>query len=135
MSIKDPKTKGKHDANGNADAHEKGGQQQGADLRDKKKKAFDEGVPNNSNTQTGTAHSGYDEKNPKHPGGKQQQQPKVTNDENAITNSEEQNKWNEEPVDERSGNSAERTDPEIDSPIPDSERTERKIPTMKGDSL
>lgn len=134
MNIKDPKTKGKHDATGNTDAHGKSHQQQGADLRDKKK-AFDEGIPNNSNTQTGTAQSGYDEKNPKHPGGKQQQQPKVTNEENAITNSEEQNKLDEEPVNERSGNSAERTDPEIDSPIPDPERTEKKIPTMKGDSL
>ncbi|AXY78368.1 hypothetical protein D3H65_32185 [Paraflavitalea soli] len=134
MSIKDPKTKGKHDSTGNTGTHEKSGYQQ-ADQQDKKKKAFDEGMSNNSNTQTGTAHSGYDEKNPKHPGGKQQQGPKVTNDENTITNSQEQNKVDEEPVDERSGNSAERTDPEIDSPIPDAEKTEKKIPTMKGGAL
>jgi phage repressor protein C with HTH and peptisase S24 domain len=128
MSIQDPKTKTKQD---------KAGKQ--SEQIDKKKQAFDQGLPNNSNTQTGTAHSGYDEKNPKHPGGKQQQQPKVTNQENDITNSEEQNKWAEEPVEERSGgvysggdnsngNSTERTDPEIDSPIPDTERTEKKIP-------
>jgi hypothetical protein len=130
MSIQDPKTKTKQDKAGNGKQSEQIG---------KKKQAFDQGLPNNSNTQTGTAHSGYDEKNPKHPGGKQQQQPKVTNQENDITNSEEQNKWAEEPVEERSegayssedrsdGNSKERTDPEIDSPIPDTERTEKKIP-------
>ncbi len=130
MSIQDPKTKNKH---GKADNDKQSGE------IDKKKQAVDQGLPNNSNTQTGTAHSGYDEKNPKHPGGKQEQQPKVTNQENEITNSEEQNKWAEEPVEERSGgrlsgeghsdgNSTERTDPEIDSPIPDTERTEKKIP-------
>lgn len=95
----------------------------------------DQGEHNNANTQTGTAQSGYDEKNPKHPGGKQQQQPKVTNQENEITNSEEQNKWEDEPVKEQSGNSTERTDPEIDQPIPDAEKTEKKIPNMKGNSL
>ncbi|MBO9561857.1 MAG: hypothetical protein J7621_03750 [Niastella sp.] len=130
MSIQDPKTKAKQDKAGNGKQSEQ---------IDKKKQAFDQGLPNNSNTQTGTAHSGYDEKNPKHPGGKQQQQPKVTNQENDITNSEGQNKWAEEPVEERSGgvysggdnsdgNSTERTDPEIDSPIPDTEKTEKKIP-------
>lgn len=130
MSIQDPKTKIKQ---------EKAGNDKQSGQIDKKKQAFDQGLPNNSNTQTGTAHSGYDEKNPKHPGGKQQQQPKVTNQENDITNSEEQSKWAEEPVEERSegayssedrsdGNSTERTDPEIDTPIPDTERTEKKIP-------
>ncbi|WP_315822213.1 hypothetical protein [Paraflavitalea speifideaquila] len=103
------------------------------DQQPKKGKAFDEGLSNNSNTQTGTANSGYDEKNPKRPGGKQQEHPKVTNQENDITNTEEQDKWEDEPVDEQAGNSTHRTDPEIDSPIPDAEKTEKKIP--KGNSL
>jgi hypothetical protein len=99
---------------------------------EEKKKAFDQGIFNNSNPQTGTAQSGYDEKNPKHPGGKQEMQPKVTNEDNDITNSQEQNIEAEEPVEERSeGNSRERTDPEINAPIPDEEDTEKKIPTMK----
>jgi hypothetical protein len=131
MSIKDPKAK--QDKTGQQGSKDKTGNMQQSDQG---KKAFDQGLSNNSNTQTGTAQSGYDEKNPKHPGGKQQQQPKVTNQENDVTNSEEQKKWNDEPVDEQSsGNSKERTDPEIDSPIPDAEKTEKKIPTMKGDSL
>ena len=131
MNTQDPKYK--QNKTGQADANNKAGHAQHPDQQDKKKKAFDEGLPNNSNTQTGTAQSGYDEKNPKQPGGKQQQQPKVTNQENDITNSEEQNKWAEEPVEERSGgNSTERTDPEIDSPIPDAEKTEKKIPQSGG---
>jgi hypothetical protein len=157
MSIHHPKTKTGQDQTGQADKQKKVArpedtglpqhdqhQQQGHQHQKKdkasdqypdqqKKKAFDEGLTNNSNTQTGTANSGYDEKNPKHAGGKQQQHPKVTNQENDITNSEEQHKWAEEPVDEQSGNSAHRTDPEIDSPIPDAEKTEKKIP--KGNSL
>ena len=130
MSTQDPKTKTKQDKSGKEDNGKKPGNMQQPDQQEKKKQAFDQGLPNNSNTQTGTAQSGYDEKNPQQPGGKQQQQPKVTNQENDITNSEEQNKWAEEPVDEQSdgGNSKERTDPEIDSPIPDSEKTEKKIP-------
>jgi hypothetical protein len=98
-----------------------------------KKKGFDEGVQNNSNTQTGTAKSGYDEKNPKKPAGKQQDNPKVTNQDNDITNGEQERKqWNDEPVNEQSnGNSTERTDPEIDSPLPGVEKTEKKIPLMK----
>lgn len=142
MSVKDPKKQVKKEKGGQAPtheklapAHEKGGHQQPADQSENKKKAFDQGIPNNSNTQTGTAQSGYDEKNPKQPGGKQQQEPKVTNQENAITNSEEQNKLDEEPVEEQSGNSKERTDPDIDAPIPDAEKTEKKIPTMKSGSL
>lgn len=120
MSIQDPKTKAKHD---------KTGKEQQPNQADKKNQAFDQGLSNNSNTQAGTAQSGYDEKNPKHPGGQQQQQPKVTNQENDITNSEEQDKWAEESMGEHAaGNSTERTDPEIDSPIPDSESTEKKIP-------
>ena len=135
MSINDPKTKAKQDKTGQPgqkDKRDTGNKQQS----DQQEKAFDQGLPNNSNTQTGTAQSGYDEKNPKHPGGKQQDQPKVTNQDNDITNSEGGKKWNDEPVDEQSsGNSKERTDPEIDSPIPDAEKTEKKIPTMKGGAL
>lgn len=120
MNIQDPKGKqhktGQANANKKAgQAHQPGQQDKRSDPQDKKKKAFDEGLPNNSNTQTGTAQSGYDEKNPKYPGGKQQQHPKVTNQENAITNSEEQNKLDEEPVDEQSGGNA-------------TEKTEKKIP-------
>lgn len=129
MSNQDPKTKAKKDKTGQPGPKGKtdsGNTQQ----PDQGKKAFDQGLSNNSNTQTGTAQSGYDENNPKHPGGKQQLQPKVTNQENAITNSEEQNKVDEEqePVEEQSsGNAKERTDPETDSP--------KKIPTMKGGAL
>lgn len=118
MNTKDPKTKDTQQNN------------------KEDKKTVDLGMHNNANTQTGTAQSGYDEKNPKKPGGQQQQDPKVTNQENQITNSEEQDKWKEEPVQEQSndsGNSRERTEPEIDSPIPDSEKTEKKIPNA--DSL
>lgn len=120
MSIHDPKTKpNKTGRAGNSKKTDPGQQEKKPDQQDKKKKAFDEGLPNNSNTQTGTAQSGYDEKNPTYPGGKQQQQPKVTNQENAITNSEEQNKLDEEqePVDEQSCDNA-----------PVTEKTERKIP-------
>jgi hypothetical protein len=115
MSIQDPKTKAKQEKP----------DQQG------KGKAFDEGLQNNSNTQTGTAQSGYDEKNPKKPAGKQQENPKVTNQDNDITNGEKSKQWDDEPVNEQSnGNSTERTDPEIDSPIPGTEKTEKKIPNM-----
>jgi len=127
MATQDPKTKIKQDKNGLADQG-KTNDQHPSDKHEKKKMAFDPGVTNNANTQAGTAQSGYDEKNPKKPGGKQQEHPKVTNQENDITNSEQQDKWSEEPVDEQSGNSTPRTDPEIDSPIPDAERTEKKIP-------
>ncbi|MDF2190280.1 hypothetical protein [Paraflavitalea sp. CAU 1676] len=129
MVIKDPKSKTKQDKSPQTVQQGKSSDQRPSDKQEKRSTAFDPGVTNNANTQAGTAQSGYDEKNPKHPGGKQQHNPKVTNQENDITNSEAQNKWSEEPVDEQSsGNSTQRTDPEIDSPIPDSERTEKKIP-------
>lgn len=127
MSTHDPKTKTRQDKGGQTGLHNKS-QEKHPDQSDKKGQAFEEGLSNNSNTQAGTANSGYDEKNPKRPGGKQQHEPKVTNRDNDITNSEEQNKLSEEPAGEDTGNSKERTDPEIDQPIPDSERTEKKIP-------
>ena len=92
------------------------GNKQQPGQQEKKSKAFDQGLFNNSNTQTGTANSGYDENNPKQAGGKQQHNPKVTNQENEITNSEEQNKLDEEPVEEQSAGI-----------------TEKKIPIMKGE--
>ncbi|NII25868.1 hypothetical protein HB364_12285 [Pseudoflavitalea sp. X16] len=92
MSTQDPKIKKvKPDKANKPGATEKPGERWQPDPQSPKSRAFDQGLSNNSNTQTGTAQSGYDETNPKQPGGKQQQQPKVTNQENAITNSEEQN--------------------------------------------
>ncbi|WP_276484381.1 hypothetical protein [Paraflavitalea pollutisoli] len=114
MSTHHPTTSKKHDKH--------------AEQADKKVSVNDPGVTNNANPKTGTANSGYDEKNPKHPGGKQQQDPKVTNQENDITNTDKQHKWDSEANDHPDGNSKERTDPEIDSPIPDTETTEKKIP-------
>lgn len=132
MSKQDPNIKAKRDTTSQSDATKGPGEQEQPD-RQEKGRAFDQGLYNNSNTQAGTAQSGYDEANPKQPGGKQQQQPKVTNQENAITNSEEQNKWEDEPVEEKSGgNSTETTDPEI---VPDEEKTVKKIPTMKGGAI
>lgn len=119
MNTKDPKIKkAKRDKVNQAGATEKPGERWQPDPQNPKDKAFDQGLFNNSNTQTGTAQSGYDERNPKHPGGKQQQQPKVTNQDNAITNSEEQNKCDDEPVQEKSAGNA-------------GKETEKKIPTMK----
>jgi len=98
MSMQDPKTKGKHEpAN-----HTKGNKGQRSEPTPEQKKAFDEGLQNNSNTQTGTANSGYDEKNPKKPGGAQRSNPKVTNQDNDITNTEKGKQWDDEPVDEQS---------------------------------
>lgn len=129
MSTQTPITKyGRAGETGHSDQPQK---QQKAPSAEEKKKAFDQGISNNSNTQTGTAQSGYDEKNPKHPGGKQEMQPKVTNEDNDITNSQEQNIEAEEPVEERSEDSRKETGPEIDAPIPGEEDTEKKIPTMK----
>lgn len=129
MSIKDSKTK--HEPTSHTTGKENKGHQ--PEPTKEQKTAFDQGLQNNSNTQAGTANSGYDEKNPKKAGGTQQINPKVTNQDNAITNEQNGKDWdNEEPVDERStGNSTERTDPEIDSPVPGTEKTEKKIPNMK----
>lgn len=131
MSIKDPKIKPKHEPASHTTGKANKGQQPVP--AQEQKKAFDEGLQNNSNTQTGTANSGYDEKNPKRSGGTQQSNPKVTNQDNDITNTEKSKQWEEdEPVNEQSpGNSTERTDPEIDSPVPGTEKTEKKIPNMK----
>lgn len=131
MSIQDPKTKGKHEPTGHTTGKENKGQQ--PEPTQEQKKAFDQGLQNNSNTQTGTANSGYDEKNPKRSGGSLQINPKVTNEDNDITNGQKSKQWDdEEPVNEQSqGNSTERTDPEIDSPVPGTEKTEKKIPNMK----
>jgi hypothetical protein len=119
MNVQDPKTKA---------------QQEKEEKSEKKSMAFDPGQTNNSNTQTGTANSGYDEKNPRQPGGTQQDDPKVTNQENDITNSEEQNKWSEEPVEEKAiENTSQKTDQDKDAPLPDPEKTERIVPTMKGE--
>lgn len=76
---------------------------------------------------------------------KGRQQPKVTNQEQEITNADRQKQVAEEPVEERSAGKTGTTrdqakedrgsnDPEIDMPIPDPEKTEKKIPTMKGDA-
>lgn len=132
MGTLDPKTQATQPATGKAGAQ---GAPRRQDEQQKKDQVPDQGIPNNANTQTGTAQSGYDEKNPKQPGGQQQLQPKVTNQENDITNSEEQYKWEEdqEPVQEQSGNAGkdpgvEKTDPSMDSPLPDEEGTDKKIP-------
>lgn len=133
MSTKTPKAKyGRAGETGHSDQPGKN-QQQPASPQEKSR-SFDQGLSNNSNTQTGTAQSGYDEKNPKKPAGKQQQEPKVTNQENKITNSQEQDELTEEPVEEKAtGNSNHQADPEIDAPLPEQEPTEHKIPTMKGE--
>jgi len=126
MSI-DIQKKGKHEPTSHTTGKENKGQE--PEPTQEQKKAFDQGLQNNSNTQTGTANSGYDEKNPKKAGGSQQLNPKVTNQDNDITNDQRDD---EEPVNEQSeGNSRERTDPEIDSPVPGTEKTEKKIPNMK----
>ena len=73
MNVQDPKTKGKHKPASHTSGNAKGQQ---AEPAQEQKKAFDEGLQNNSNTQTGTANSGYDEKNPKKPGGNPAKQSK-----------------------------------------------------------
>lgn len=93
MSTQDPNIKkGKPVKANQPGVEERPGERWQPDPQNPKSKAFDQGLFNNSNTQTGTAQSGYDEAHPKNPGGKQQQQPKVTNQENAITNTDEQTK-------------------------------------------
>ena len=106
------KTKGKQEPTSHTTGNANKGQE--SEPTHEQKKAFDEGLQNNSNTQTGTANSGYDEKNPKKAGGTQQSNPKVTNQDNDITNTEKGKQWNDEPVDEQSTG-----------------KTEKKIPNMK----
>lgn len=117
MNTQDPKIKNKKPVKANQPGPtENPGKQWQPDPQHPKGKAFEQGLSNNSNTQTGTAQSGYDEMNPKHPGGKQQHQPKVTNQENAITNSEEQNKCDDdEPVQEKSAGKLEKNTPTMKS--------------------
>lgn len=122
MSIQDPKTKG--------------GQQQKPQQNksDQQKKAFDKGNQNNSTNQPITGHEEKHPRQPATPG--QKDQPKVTNQDKDITNSDRQNRIDEEPVDENSKvtDLSDNKDPEIDTPIYDPEKTEKKIPTMKGDT-
>ena len=98
MNIQDPKTKGKHKPASHTTGKANKGQQ--SEPTEEQKKAFDEGLQNNSNTQTGMANSGYDEKNPKKSGGTQRSNPKVTNEDNDITNGEKGKQWDNEPVDD-----------------------------------
>ena len=153
MSINDPKTKpgqqgkegqqGKDKSDqqhqGHGQQQQKGNQQQQGGQQQQgsqQKKAFDSGTQNNSTNQPGKNDKGYDEKNPQKPAQPdQRERPRVTNEDNDITNSDKQNRVSEEPVDEQSpGNLADNKDPEIDTPIYDPEKTEKKIPSMKGDS-
>lgn len=119
---------------------------------DKKRKAFDQGKPHHNTDQPesdtskvtsqsgtgehikgeGTGQSGYKEKNPQRPAKPgEKDHPKVTNQDNKITNTDD----NEEPVEEQSGPTdlIDNKDPEIDTPVHDPEKTEKKIPKMKSE--
>lgn len=73
--------------------------------------------------------SGYAEKEPRKKPEEGGQQPKVTNEDNAITNTDEQNRIDE--TEGTQGNLSDNKDPEIDTPIYDPEKTEKKIPSIK----
>ena len=69
----------------------------------------------NENFNKGHKQSGYPEKEPKDKPDQSGQQPKVTNEDNDITNNDKQNRIDEEP--------------EIDTPVQIPEKTEKKIPS------
>ncbi|MBO9635030.1 MAG: hypothetical protein J7578_18115 [Chitinophagaceae bacterium] len=86
------------------------------------------------NFDKGHNQSGYAEKEPRKKPNQAGQQPKVTNEENDITNSDQENRIDEtEEQGKYSGDKslADNQDPEIDTPIHDPEKTEKKIPSIK----
>lgn len=76
--------------------------------------------------------SGYSEKEPRKQPEQTGHQPKVSNEDNDITNTDQQDRIDE--IEEGAGtegNLSDNKDPEIDTPIHDPERTEKKIPSIK----
>ncbi len=91
------------------------------------------------NFDKGHKNSGYAEKEPRQKPNQNGHQPKVTNQENDITNTDKQNRIDEteEETTSKPGkysddkDLSENKDPEIDTPIHDPEKTEKKIPSIK----
>ena len=82
--------------------------------------------------------SGYAEKEPSQKPNQSGHQPKVTNEENDITNTDQQDRIDEtEDQGTQPGkysddkDLSDNKDPEIDTPIHDPEKTEKKIPSIK----
>lgn len=93
---------------------------------------------NEQNFDKGHKQSGYAEKEPRQKPNQSGHQPKVTNEENDITNTDQQNRIDEtENQGKQPGNYSgdkdlsDNKDPEIDTPIHDPEKTEKKIPSIK----
>lgn len=96
--------------------------QKNKDNADKKQESFDKGHNQ----------SGYAEKEPRKKPEQGGNQPKVSNEDNDITNTDQQDRIDE--VEEGTGtegNLSDNNDPEIDTPIYDPEKTEKKIPSIK----
>lgn len=90
------------------------------------------------NFDKGHKQGGYAEKEPKQKPNQSGHQPRVTNEENDITNTDQQNRIDEtEEQTSKPGkysddkDLSDNQDPEIDTPIHDPEKTEKKIPSIK----